>query len=362
MIKHLSISSLQNLLHLYNRIWREHCFPCSWQQAIIIPIPKSGKDPSNPLNYRPIALTNCLCKLMEKIVNRRLVYYLEHNKILSPFQSGFRPGRCTIDNLLALETDIITTFLKRQHLVAIFFDIEKAYDRTWRYGILQDLFNCNLRGNLPIFIQNFLRLRQFRVKVGYQLSDLFIQKEGVPQGSVLSVTHFALKINTIFKHLQPSIKSFLYVDDLYISCSGDNRAFIERQLQIAVNKLTQWSILNGFTFSTSKTSFVHFCRKRRLPPEPEIKLYGQVINVAKRGLTQKDLPAKFKKSAHHNSVALGLADRGIVHKDLPSIFGGLPQVPDLKLHPSDEDEDLQMNCDVSVPTTSVPPLHPPTIS
>ncbi|GBL90120.1 Retrovirus-related Pol polyprotein from transposon 297, partial [Araneus ventricosus] len=69
---------------------------------------------------------------MEKTVNRRLVYYLEHNKILSPFQSGFRPGRCTIYNLLALETDIRTTFLKRQHLVAIFFDIEKAYDRTWR--------------------------------------------------------------------------------------------------------------------------------------------------------------------------------------------------------------------------------------
>ncbi|GBN71206.1 putative RNA-directed DNA polymerase from transposon X-element [Araneus ventricosus] len=250
-----------------------------WQQAIIIAIPKPGKDPSNPLNYRPIALTNCLCKLMEKMVNRRLVYYLEHNKILSPFQSGFRPGRCTIDNLLALETDIRTTFLKRQHLIAIFFDIEKAFERTWRYDILQDLFNYNLRGNLPIFIQNFLRLRQFRVKVGYQLSDLFIQEEGVPQCSVLSVTLFALKINSVFKHLQPSIKSFLYVDDLYISCSGDNMVSIERQLQIAVNKLTQWSILNGFTFSTSKTSCVHFCRKRRLHPEPEIKLYGQVINV-----------------------------------------------------------------------------------
>ncbi|GBN10951.1 hypothetical protein AVEN_267243-1, partial [Araneus ventricosus] len=145
-----------------HKIWHEHCFPPSWQQAIIIPIPKPGKDPSNPLNYRPIALTNCLCKLMEKMVNRRLVYYLEHNKDLSPFQSGFRTGRCNIDNLLALEMDIRTTFLKRQHLVAIFFDIEKAYDRIWSYGILQVLFKCNLRGNLPIFIQNFLRSRQFR--------------------------------------------------------------------------------------------------------------------------------------------------------------------------------------------------------
>ncbi|GBN73570.1 hypothetical protein AVEN_38899-1, partial [Araneus ventricosus] len=78
---------------------------------------------------------------------------------------------------------------------------------------------------------------------------------------------------------------------------------------------------------------------------------SQKLKQAKRGLCQKDLPVKLKKSAHQNSVALGLADKGIVHKDLSSIFGGVPQVPDLKLHPSDEDEDLQMNCDVSVTPT-----------
>ncbi|GBN34738.1 hypothetical protein AVEN_31442-1 [Araneus ventricosus] len=89
---------------------------------------------------------------------------------------------------------------------------------------------------------------------------------------------------------------------------------------------------------------------------------SQKLKQAKRGLSQKDLPAKLKKSAHHNSVALGLADRGIVHKDLPSIFGGVPQVPDLKLHPSDEDEDLQMNCDASETPPCVPTSNPPTLS
>ncbi|GBL91056.1 hypothetical protein AVEN_184437-1 [Araneus ventricosus] len=75
---------------------------------------------------------------------------------------------------------------------------------------------------------------------------------------------------------------------------------------------------------------------------------------------EKDLPTKLKKSAHHNSVALGLADRGIVQKDLPSVFGGVPQVPDLKLHPSDED--LQMNCDASETPPCVPTSNPPTLS
>ncbi|GBN39752.1 hypothetical protein AVEN_61599-1 [Araneus ventricosus] len=116
-----------------------------------------------------------------------------------------------------------------------------------------------------------------RVKVGNELSDFFTQEEGVPQGSVLSVTLFALKIN-ILKQL-PSVKGFLYVGDLYISCTGDNIHFIERQLQLAVKIIRQWSSFNGFTFSTDKTSCIHFCRKRRLHPEPEILLEGQLINV-----------------------------------------------------------------------------------
>ncbi|GBO17317.1 hypothetical protein AVEN_159171-1 [Araneus ventricosus] len=66
------------------------------------------------------------------------------------------------------------------------------------------------------------------------------------------------------------------------TCTFLVMAFIERQLQLAVNKIHQWSAFNGFTFSTAKTSFVHFCRKRSLHPEPEIKLEGQLINVVSK--------------------------------------------------------------------------------
>ncbi|GBN59803.1 putative RNA-directed DNA polymerase from transposon X-element [Araneus ventricosus] len=277
MIKHLTIESQKSLLHLYNRIWKEHYFPTIWQQAIVIPLLKPGKDPTNPSNYRPIALTCCLCKLLEKIVNRRLIYFLEIHNFIHPSQSGFRRGRSTVDNLLALETDIRLAFLQRKHLVAVFFDIEKAYDKTWRYGILKDMHDTGLKGNLPIFIKNFLKLRKFQIRVESELSDFFVQEEGVPQGSVLSVTLFILKINGILKQLQPSVKSFLYVDDLYISCTGVHMNFIQRQLQIAINSITQWSKVNGFTISTSKTAAVHFCRKRSLHFDPELKLNSKII-------------------------------------------------------------------------------------
>ncbi|GBM97109.1 putative RNA-directed DNA polymerase from transposon X-element, partial [Araneus ventricosus] len=171
MIKHLSIASQNSILDLCNRIWREHYFPTLWQQAIIIPLLKPGKDPTNPSNYRPIALTSCLCKLFERMINKRLIYYMEAKNHLHSSQSGFRTGRSTIDNLLALETDIRLAFLQRKHLIAIFFDIEKAYDTTWRYGILKDLHDLGLRGNLPVFLNNFLQLRRFQVKVESEFSD-----------------------------------------------------------------------------------------------------------------------------------------------------------------------------------------------
>ena len=160
MINHLSQNSLKNLLRLYNRIFTEHVFPAAWHDAIVIPFPKPGKDTTNPKNYRPIALTNCLCKVLERMVNNRLVFVLEKRNLISLWQSGFRRGRSTIDNILMLETNIRNANLRRNHLVSVFFDIEKAYDKTWRYGILKDLLNLDFRVNLPIFIKNFLKLKR----------------------------------------------------------------------------------------------------------------------------------------------------------------------------------------------------------
>jgi ribonuclease HI len=279
MLKNLSDASFNNLLLLYNRIWQENAFPSSWRQATIIPILKPGKDPTDPLNYRPIALTNCLCKLLEKMVNSRLMYYLEKNNCISNIQSGFRRGRCTLDNMVDLESKIRNAFVKRNHLVSIFFDIEKAYDRTWRYGILKQLYNYDLRGNLPIFIQNFLALRKFKVRIGSCFSDDFIQEQGVPQGSVLSVTLFIIAINNILNEIPPSVTGNLYVDDLHISCEGADMRFIERQLQTAVNRIVKWTEHNGFTLSTSKTNLVHFCRKRGVHPDPSIYFAGNNIKI-----------------------------------------------------------------------------------
>ena len=134
----------------------------------------------------------------------------------------------------------------------MFFDLEKAYDTTWRHGILRDLHALGLKSRLPIFIKSFLAERTMQVQVGSTLSDLFEQKQGVPQGSILSKTLFNIKINNIVNCLDPKTDDSLYVDDFCICYRSK---------------------------SMSKTQCAHFCQLRKVHNDPELYLYGSLIPV-----------------------------------------------------------------------------------
>lgn len=282
MLKHLPDCSLETLLHIFNDIWISGKFPQTWSEAIVIPIAKPGKDPTDPNSYRPIALTSCVCKTLERMINNRLVWYLEKNRIISELQSGFRKRRSTVDHLVRLESFIRESLVRHEHVVAVFFDLEKAYDTTWKYGIMRDLFNAGLRGRLPNFISNFLSDRHFRVRMGSFLSDLFDQEMGVPQGSILSVTLFSLKINNIVNCLPVGVRGSLYVDDFLICYRSKNMRLIERQLQGCLNRIQTWADENGFKFSESKTVSMHFCNTRILHPDPHLTLYNSPIPVVEQ--------------------------------------------------------------------------------
>ena len=88
MLKHLSESAKEILLKLFNKVWEGGKLPLSWKEAVVIPIGKPRKDLTNPGNYRPIALTSNMCKIMGKMVDERLTYYEESKGYLC--KSGFR--------------------------------------------------------------------------------------------------------------------------------------------------------------------------------------------------------------------------------------------------------------------------------
>lgn len=277
MLQHLHPATLELVLYLFNRIWSEGCFPTSWKIAVVIPLLKPGKDPTVASSYRPIALTSCLAKTLERMINRRLMYYLERHNLLDQYQCGFRAARSTVDHLVRFETTVREAFVNRQHCLSVFFDLEKAYDTAWRFGMLQDLFNLGFRGRILGIIKSYLEMRTFRVKLGSTFSRVFLQENGVPQGGVLSVTLFIIKMNSIAKVIPPSVQYSIYVDDVQVSVSSCNLAICERRVQLTVNNLAKWADQNGFKFSTEKTAFVCFSLKRGVPLEPSLTLYGLPI-------------------------------------------------------------------------------------
>ena len=283
MLRNLAPSGKTLLLELLNRIFTDGKFPDSWKEAYIIPILKEGKPEISAASYRPIALTSCICKLFERILNRRLVRYLEANGYIDKFQSGFRKGRSTIDCLAALTTEAHNAYRRNQYLACIFFDLEKAYDTCWKHLIMRQLHKFGLRGNLPVIIQDFLSNRKFKVKVSNKLSDSFEQEMGVPQGGVLSCTLFSIAINTVVKEITGFTNYSIYVDDKRIAYAHSDPKTCETRLQQTLDALHVWSIKTGFRFSTGKTEWMMFHRGLRelLPGELKLTLDGKVLKEVK---------------------------------------------------------------------------------
>ena len=213
------------------------------------------------------------------MANKRLVWYLESNKLITNTQCGFQKCRSTIDHVVKLKTSIREANIQKQHFIAVFFDLEKAYETMWRFGIVKDLHNLWLWGNLPSFIKSFLSDRQFRVRIGSTFSNLYKQEEGVLQGSILSVILFNIKINNITKCLTPEIDGYLYVHDFCITARSKYMRTAERQLQQCIHKIIHWANTNRFKIFKNKTRCVQFCQLRKMHNDPLIKLEHTDIPV-----------------------------------------------------------------------------------
>lgn len=128
MLKNLNPQNRQSLLLLLNLLFRCGFVPSEWKRALVIPIPKPNKPRHKAESYRPISLTSCLGKIMERMINNRLKWFLDNNRKIPNYQTGFRRGCTKMDNLVRLEADVKTAFNNKKSLTAIFLDIAKAYD------------------------------------------------------------------------------------------------------------------------------------------------------------------------------------------------------------------------------------------
>ena len=258
LIKHLGKKARQFLLHLFNKCWSDGGIPNKWKTAIIKTLLKEGKDPKDTTSYRPISLTPCLGKLLEKIIADRLTYILESRGLISDGQAGFRQNRCTTDQVLKmtqLAADQMQSKRGQNATLITFFDYTKAFDKVWRDGLLYKMLEMNLPQRFIQYTRNFLSNRQTTVDINGTKSKKFMLNEGLPQGSSISPLLFIIFINDIGVDLHDLTIASLFADDTAIWFPGgkDNREKAAEHMQMEVDKIMMWADKWKMSINVDKT-------------------------------------------------------------------------------------------------------------
>ena len=277
LLKHLPEDTLKILKEILNKIWISADFPQQWRAAKVIPIPKPNKDHTDPLSYRPIAVTSCLCKVLERMINTRLIWYLEKYRILDRSQCGFRKHRSTTDHLVSLERYLRDAFLRGNRQLVSSLTWRKPMKQPGNMVSSETFTGLASEADCLFLCQNISGTGESEWTT---LSDEFYPEEGVPTGGVLAVTCFGLKINELPSCIAKDIFKALFVDDLAICFRGRSLDTIERHLQQAVNAIEEWATRNGLRFAAHKCNVIHFTAPRsRAQRSPIVRIGNTLLPV-----------------------------------------------------------------------------------
>ena len=217
--------------------------------SIITPKFKKGS-PSDPANYRPIALTSTCCKILERIIATELLEYLNKHNLITKHQHGFLKNHSTVTNLLESLSDWTVSFSNKRSVVIAYVDFQRAFDSITHSKLIHKLSAYGVGGNLLFWITAFLSQRTQSVRVGSSLSTPCLVSSGVPQGSVLGPLLFIVFINDITYDLPSQVKAKLFADDLkiYTELSFTNTpADFQKQLDYIFNWSITWQINISYT-------------------------------------------------------------------------------------------------------------------
>ncbi|BHF68692.1 hypothetical protein SprV_0301173100 [Sparganum proliferum] len=272
---------LANIFHSSFELGR---LPSEWKTANIFPIYKGGTRTSAN-NYRPVSLACICCKIMEAIVKKATMKFLEQNHLLSDLQHGFRQNRSCLSNLL-LSTEQWTRAPDEDGKVdVIYTDFKKAFDRVPHKRLIYKLSEIGIRGRLLIWITDFLTGRSQTVCVEALRSTPTPVPSGVPQGSVLGPLLFLVYINDCIDDLGDS--AIMFADDvkLWRAIRSDADRYA---LQDSLNRLNSWSARWLLNFKVNKCVVLRL-RNRKTSEEDDPFQYVLGGQPPSNVVEQKDL-------------------------------------------------------------------------
>ena len=154
-VKYLAAELAVPLTHIANLTFITGKIPMDLKTSIIVPVYKMG-DNQEFSNYRPISLLPCFSKVLEKIMYKKLISYVNKIGILDEHQFGFRKNHSTNFALIDLVDKITKALDNREFAVGVFLDLSKAFDTANHSLLLQKLEHYGVRGIALKWFENYI--------------------------------------------------------------------------------------------------------------------------------------------------------------------------------------------------------------
>jgi len=211
-----------------------------------------------------ISNLSVISKMLERLVARQFVTYLDANCLLPSTQSGFRRGYSTETATIRVLSDLLDAVDRDDTAMLVLLDLSAAFD-TVDHGILLERLQVTfgVDNSALGWFRSYLAGRRQHVRCGGKRSALSDVICGVPQGSVLGPILFILYIADLASIVADhGLSLHQYADDsqIYGSCQSDATSSLSNTVSQCVDSISKWMRSNRLQLNADKTELMCCCR------------------------------------------------------------------------------------------------------